>query len=90
MDDLFSTRRPKDFRAGVSSGLKSFGKGILTGVTGLVAAPIIGAKEEGFKGAAKGMMAGVAGAVILPVAGLGVGTAQGVLVPHARRQQNPQ
>ena len=77
MDDLFSTRKPRDFRAGVASGLKSFGKGIITGAAGLVAAPIIGAREEGFAGAAKGLGAGIVGAVVLPVAGLGVGTVQG-------------
>lgn len=76
MDDLFSTRKPKNFKAGVSSGLKSMGKGLATGVAGLVAAPIIGAKEEGFKGAAKGVAAGVVGAVVLPVTGVAVGTGQ--------------
>jgi hypothetical protein len=79
MDDLFSTRRPKNFKAGLSSGLKSFGKGVATGVAGLVAGPIMGAREDGFKGCAKGMAAGVVGAVILPVTGLGIGAAQGKL-----------
>jgi hypothetical protein len=32
--ELFSTRRPKDFRAGISSGLKSLGKGVAAGVAG--------------------------------------------------------
>ena len=77
MDDLFSTRRPKDFKAGFASGLKSVGKGFATGVAGLVAAPIMGAREGGCVGAAKGVAVGVAGAVVLPVTGLGVGTAQG-------------
>ena len=40
---LFSTRRPKDFFAGTSSGLKSAGKGILAGVSTIIAAPVIGA-----------------------------------------------
>jgi hypothetical protein len=86
MDDLFSTRRPKDFRAGVASGLKSAGKGLVTGVTGLFAAPIIGARDEGFKGCAKGIAVGVAGAVVLPVAGVGVGTAQSAFPGQTDRQ----
>lgn len=76
-DSIFSTRRPKDFTAGLASGLKSFGKGVACGVTGLVAAPIIGASQDGVTGCAKGVAVGVIGAVVLPVAGLGVGTYQG-------------
>lgn len=76
--DVFSTRKPKDFKAGVSSGLKSMGKGFFAGAVGLVAAPIAGARSEGVKGCAKGVAAGLVGAVALPVAGVTVGTAQGV------------
>ena len=71
-NDLFSTRRPKDFRAGLSSGLKSMAKGMLAGTAGLVAAPVMGAREDGVRGCVKGVAVGVAGAVVLPVAGLGV------------------
>jgi hypothetical protein len=80
MNDLFSTRRPRDIRAGLSSGLKSFAKGVGGGMVGLVAAPVMGAREEGFKGCVKGVAVGVAGAVVLPVAGLSVGTAQGEML----------
>lgn len=41
-----------------------------------MAAPAIGAHQEGFKGFAKGAAAGIAGAVLLPVTGVAVGTAQ--------------
>uniref|UniRef100_A0A0G4H904 J domain-containing protein n=1 Tax=Chromera velia CCMP2878 TaxID=1169474 RepID=A0A0G4H904_9ALVE len=71
-NDMFSTRKPKDFKAGVSSGLKSATKGVLGGVTGLVAAPVIGAQQEGVGGFFKGLGVGIAGAVILPVVGVGV------------------
>ena len=80
MNALFSTRRPRDFRAGLSSGLKSFAKGFVAGTAGLVIAPVSGARDEGVKGAFKGMAVGVAGAVVLPVAGFGVGTAQGEML----------
>lgn len=46
------------------------------GAIGLVAAPAIGASQEGFKGFAKGAAAGVAGAVLLPVTGVVVGAVQ--------------
>ena len=77
MSLLFSTRKPKDFRAGLSSGLKSVAKGIGTGMVALVAGPVIGAKQDGFTGFLKGTVAGVASAVVLPVTGVVVGTTQG-------------
>lgn len=39
---LFSTRKPKDAAAGLSSGLKSIGKGFAAGAVGLIAAPTAG------------------------------------------------
>ncbi|KAJ8603733.1 hypothetical protein CTAYLR_000242 [Chrysophaeum taylorii] len=41
-NNVFSTRRPRDLCAGVSSALKSVGKGLTLGVTTLIAAPIAG------------------------------------------------
>lgn len=75
-NDIFSLRRPKDAKAGFSSGLKSLGKGIVGGAVGLVAAPVIGAQRDGVAGFAKGVLTGVAGAVLLPVTGAAVGTVQ--------------
>ena len=73
---LFSTRRPRNASAGAASGLKSVAKGVGMGVVGLVAAPVMGAKENGVKGFVGGLAAGVAGAVMLPVAGAVVGAVQ--------------
>ena len=73
---LFSLRKPQHVGAGLVSAGKSVAKGVLAGAVGLVAAPAVGAAQEGFKGFAKGAAAGVAGAVLLPVTGVAVGTAQ--------------
>lgn len=75
-NDIFSLRRPRDARAGLSSGLKSLGKGIVGGAVGLFAAPVVGAAQDGVAGFAKGVATGVAGAVILPVTGISVGAVQ--------------
>jgi curved DNA-binding protein CbpA len=75
-EHLFSLRKPKDFAGGLASGLKSIGKGIAIGGVGLVAAPAIGAHQDGFRGFAKGAAAGIAGAVLLPITGVVVGGTQ--------------
>ncbi|KAK9865762.1 hypothetical protein WJX84_008412 [Apatococcus fuscideae] len=74
--DVFSLRRPKDIKAGLASGGKSIVKGLGAGVVGLVAAPALGAHQEGFVGFAKGAAAGCAGVVLLPVTGLVIGSIQ--------------
>ena len=76
MDALFSTRKPKDGWAGLSSGLKSVAKGTVAGVASLVAQPVMGAQQEGVKGFVKGLGTGVVSAVALPVMGVGVGVYQ--------------
>lgn len=75
-NSLFSTRRPKDGWAGLSSGLKSIGKGTVAGMASLVAQPIAGAHENGVKGFFGGLATGVASAVALPVTGVCVGAYQ--------------
>jgi hypothetical protein len=75
-ETLFSTRKPKDGWAGLSSGLKSVVKGTGAGIAALIAAPIAGAQQEGATGFVKGLAAGVASAVALPVIGLSVGAYQ--------------
>jgi curved DNA-binding protein CbpA len=75
-DSLFSTRRPKDGWAGLSSGFKSMAKGAGAGLAALIAAPIQGAQAEGGVGFVKGLGLGVASAVALPVAGACVGAYQ--------------
>ncbi|MEW5303951.1 MAG: hypothetical protein WDW36_006595 [Sanguina aurantia] len=82
-NDVFSLRKPKDAKAGLSSGLKSLAKGVLGGAVGLIAAPVVGATQDGFVGFAKGLATGVVGAVVLPVAG--VGTSRGKIWDEERR-----
>ena len=76
LDEVFSTRRPRDLAAGLSSGLRSVTKGVALGAAALVAAPVGGAMEGGFAGFARGLGVGVASAVALPVVGVSVGAAQ--------------
>ncbi|CDJ58422.1 hypothetical protein EMWEY_00050490, partial [Eimeria maxima] len=45
MGGLFSTRKPKDAGAGLSSGLKSVGKGVAAGAVSLVLLPAVGASQ---------------------------------------------
>lgn len=56
--DLFSVRRPKNVLAGLSSGTQSALKGVTAGVATLIAAPIVGANQEGTSGFFKGLGAG--------------------------------
>lgn len=90
-DQVFSLRKPRDVKAGLASGAKSAAKGILAGAFGLIAAPAVGAHQEGLKGFAKGAVAGVAGAVLLPVTGVAVGATQVVRgianTPEAVREE---
>lgn len=58
IEDVFSLRRPKDIKAGIASGLKSVAKGVVGGTVGLLAAPAVGAVQEGLPGFAKGVAAG--------------------------------
>ena len=58
IDSVFSLKRPRDIRAGLSSGAKSAAKGIALGTAGLFAAPIFGAYTDGVKGFAQGVGAG--------------------------------
>ncbi len=57
-NDIFSLSKPHDAKSGLASGLKSLGKGIVGGFVGLVAAPIVGASQEGFIGFGKGLATG--------------------------------
>jgi hypothetical protein len=73
---LFSTRKPKDAMAGISSATKSVLKGTLAGAVSLVAQPIVGARQGGVAGFFGGLASGVASAVALPVTGIAVGAYQ--------------
>ena len=76
VDDVFSTRRPKDLGAGLSSGLQSAAKSVALGAGALLSAPVVGAREDGARGFVKGLGLGVASAIVLPVVGASVGVAQ--------------
>ena len=76
LDGVFSTRKPKDLGAGLSSGLQSAAKSVALGAGALLAAPAIGAREDGARGFVKGLGLGIASAVVLPVVGASVGVAQ--------------
>lgn len=67
---LFSTRKPKDAGAGISSGLKSVGKGVAVGAASLFVLPAVGAAQQGVGGFFKGIGAGVVAAVALPITGI--------------------
>ncbi|ESS34213.1 DnaJ domain-containing protein [Toxoplasma gondii VEG] len=70
MGGLFSTRKPKDAGAGISSALKSVGKGVAAGAASLFVLPAVGASQQGVGGFFKGVGAGVVAAVALPVTGV--------------------
>lgn len=74
--ELFSTRRPRDLIAGASSGIKSFTKGVVGGISTLVVAPVLGAQQNGWAGFCQGLAQGMVGAIALPVAGAAVATWQ--------------
>uniref|UniRef100_A0A7S2R088 J domain-containing protein n=1 Tax=Eucampia antarctica TaxID=49252 RepID=A0A7S2R088_9STRA len=75
-NSLFSTKRPKDGMAGLSSGLKSVAKGTLAGAVSLVAQPVAGAQQDGARGFFSGLATGLASAIALPVTGVCVGAFQ--------------
>lgn len=75
-NQLFSTRRPKDGWAGLSSGIKSVAKGTAAGVASLIAQPMVGAKQGGVGGFLAGLATGVASCVALPATGVCVGAFQ--------------
>ena len=76
LPEMFSTRRPKNLIAGLSSGVKSFLKGTVSGAVGLVAAPTVGAKDNGFQGFIVGLANGIVSAITLPLTGAAVATVQ--------------
>ncbi|KAG2485127.1 hypothetical protein HYH03_016114 [Edaphochlamys debaryana] len=78
VNDVFDLKRPKNAMDGLKSGAGSVAKGVLGGVAGLVAAPIVGAQQGGLVGLAGGVVSGVVGAVVLPVTGVGIGLTQAV------------
>ena len=77
MDDEWQRERakrarhqPKHVGQGLAHGARDLGKGIVSGLTGVVSQPIKGAMEEGGLGFVKGIGKGITGAVLKPVVGV--------------------
>ena len=85
MDSRFQERRrkrrnPSNTLTGVLTGLEGLGDGILSGMWGIFAQPVIGARSGGIGGFFKGIGKGLLGAISKPVAGavdLVTGTTEG-------------
>lgn len=73
---FFSSRRPRHVGSGLASGLTNLAKGVGAGVAAFVAAPVVGAKQEGAKGFAKGLLVGTGALISLPIAGAVTGVRQ--------------
>lgn len=65
-----SSEQPKHAGSGLTQALLNVGAGVAGGVGTLLAAPIIGARDEGATGFVKGLGAGVVGVVALPMVGV--------------------
>ncbi|KNC52412.1 vacuolar protein sorting-associated protein 13C [Thecamonas trahens ATCC 50062] len=61
--------QPTGAVSGVTTGLRRFGKGLISGVTGVVTQPVKGSRKSGARGFFKGVGKGVAGLVTKPVVG---------------------
>jgi hypothetical protein len=57
-DEAIRKTKPRDTAAGLKSGLATAAAGVASGVVGLFAAPIVGAKQDGASGFAKGLATG--------------------------------
>jgi len=68
-EKLKQAEKPKHIGEGLLQGTRDFGMGLFKGVTGIVAQPIKGAKEEGGIGFAKGLGRGILGAAVKPIVG---------------------
>ena len=68
--DFNSKNRPSHVGDGMVVGAASFGRGILSGISGLVTKPVEGLEQDGIAGLAKGAVKGVGGFFLKPVAGL--------------------
>lgn len=88
---LFSTRRPQHFTAGLASGGKNVLRGVSAGAASLVALPVMGYKSEGALGALKGFGMGLLSCTALAVGGVATGAVQvargAINTPEAIREQ---
>ena len=67
--DFNSKNRPSHFGDGVMVGAASFGRGVLSGLSGLVTKPVEGLEQDGLSGFAKGAFKGFGGFFLKPMAG---------------------
>ena len=66
-------RRGSDVRGvkdGFRKGVRAAGRGIFDGITGVIASPIKGARDDGVSGFVKGVGQGLVGVAVKPVTGL--------------------
>lgn len=68
--EMNNKRKPVHIGDGVAVGVASFGRGLISGLSGLVTKPVEGMEQEGIAGLAKGTVKGVGGLFLKPVAGL--------------------
>ena len=68
--DFNNRNKPSHLADGMVVGAASFGRGIISGLSGLVTKPVEGLEQDGLAGLAKGTMKGVGGLFLKPVAGL--------------------
>jgi len=70
INELFTTRRPKDLAEGVFSATFNVVKGAAGGAVAFVAFPIVGATKKGVGGFIAGAIGGTISGIILPAAGV--------------------
>lgn len=68
--------KPQNAIEGVGKGLTSLGKGVFSGITGIITQPVNEVKKSGAHGIFKGMLKGVTGVVTKPLAGIFDATSQ--------------
>jgi vacuolar protein sorting-associated protein 13A/C len=67
--DFHKKNKPAHFGDGVAVGATSFGRGVMSGLSGLVTKPVEGLEQAGIAGFAKGAVKGVGGFFLKPMAG---------------------
>ncbi|CAE7834974.1 CAJ1 [Symbiodinium microadriaticum] len=76
VEKILSSTRPRDVFDGVGSGLKVAGAAVVAGTGALIAAPVLGAREEGVSGFFKGLATGAFGAIAVTLTGAVAGATQ--------------
>ena len=74
--NLDKAKKPKHLIDGMGKGIKSIGKGIFSGVTGVFSQPFKEVKKSGAKGIFKGIFKGISGLITKPIGALFDATSQ--------------